>query len=174
MNCLNRSGRPARGLAALAGAAAFALVAAGCANAAPYNPAHLEQAKLQAVDGVCQSVMGLSADEPPVPGDGNPRLDPLENHYQGCVAALSHALEREGRVLTLLRGADRAYAPARLEIAASAAAATIPFFGLTPRQWRQRTERACASIGLDPAAGGFDACVKDMTDTFYAIDNPWY
>ena len=194
MNPLNSCARRKRGLATLAGAAAFAFVAGGCASAAPYNPAHLEQGQLQAVGGICQSAMGLSADERPIPGDGNPRLDPLENHYEGCVATLSHALEREGQILAsqraeencvqpakgadhalcVLKAADRPYAPARVETAVPTASPTLSSFWVTPREWRRRTERACASIGLDPAGGGFDSCVKHMTDTFYAIDNPSY
>lgn len=146
------------------GPAAFALVAAtitsaGCATAAPYNPAHLQQADLDRVAGVCQSALGLKSGEPPTVGNDNPRLDPQENHYQGCIASLSDF----ARVPVAVRGPAVASAPVK----------GGSYYWTTTGEKARRIEAACAEMGLNPATGVTSSCVKDMKDTFYAIDTPW-
>ncbi len=175
-----------------------ALGIGSCASAAPYNPASLDQGRLGQVEGICQSVMGLSPKESPIPGDGNPKLDPLENHFQGCVATLSHAVQRGERSATLAQ-ANRscishgaaigspalaecvlntrdAPSPALTQVSAGSAPPSAPihsFFGTSHAEKTRRMELACVRIGVNPALPAFDDCVKEMMDTFYAIDNPW-
>jgi hypothetical protein len=135
---------------------------AGCAAAAPFNPAHLDEGRLDRVARICQSAVGLQPDEPPAIGNDNPRLaDPQENRYQGCIASLS-------------RFAD---APTALRLTrVSADAHTVKpgsFYWATTGEQSRRIANACAALGLDPAAGAVASCVKEMRDTFYAIANPW-
>jgi hypothetical protein len=183
--------------AAMAGAVAAAGLG-GCASAQPYNPAGLDGAQLGRVEGVCQSVMGLWANEPPIPGPGDPRLDPLENHYQGCVASLSGSLrsvdqsyglaqaDRDCRGRGLASGGpDLAQCVLETQRAGALRAPTMTavsdervqvaprsFYSAGPHEESRREEMACARLGLNPVDLAFDNCVKDLKDTFYAIDNP--
>lgn len=178
------------------------LAVAGCASAEPYNPSHLDGGQLGRVEGVCQSAMGLSPSEPPIWGPGDPNLTPGENHYQGCVASLSDTLRRinrsdaalqadadcRARGLTpgsaglaecVLHGVDAkpSIQPASTAMLASPGgqAAAPPrgsFFFAGGAEINRRERLACAELGLNPAFEGFASCVKDMDDTFFAIDNP--
>jgi hypothetical protein len=42
----------------------------------------------------------------------------------------------------------------------------------SPHENARREQVACAALGLEPAQGAFKSCVKDLSDTFYAIDHP--
>ena len=81
----------------LAWSCVIALVSlAGAASAAPYNPDHLESSQAARVGAICQNVMGLSPDEPPIWGDaiiGDPHLERGASHYQACVTVLSDSLQ---------------------------------------------------------------------------------
>ena len=46
------------------------------------------------------------------------------------------------------------------------------FHSPTPAETARNEALACASLGLNPAHAEFDGCVKDLKDTFYAIENP--
>ena len=187
------------------GAAIAGLAISSCASAETYNPARLDQAHLGEVVGICQSVMGLQADEPPLLGNDNPRLTPLENHYQGCIASLSGSLRGVADRAAVLtadqtcrtggaapgspqlaqcvlksvranRGAAGAGAEALTATPVAGVQIATParsFYGIGNHEKARRIGEACAQLGLNPAYGAFDACVKDMKDTFYAIDNPW-
>jgi hypothetical protein len=76
-----------------------AAAVAACAAAAPYNPDHLAAAQIDAVDGICQSVLGLS----PAEGSNGATLEPANphltagtTHFQGCIASLSDSLRQAG------------------------------------------------------------------------------
>jgi len=45
-------------------------------------------------------------------------------------------------------------------------------FFASPGETLRREKFACAALGLEPPYGAFSNCVKDLEDTFYAIDNP--
>jgi hypothetical protein len=79
-------------LATLAGCA---LMVSACAAERPYNPDNLGPAQLSRVAGICQTVMGLSPNEPLESGNwmGNDRLDYDTNHYRGCIVSLSDSLQ---------------------------------------------------------------------------------
>jgi len=42
----------------------------------------------------------------------------------------------------------------------------------SPHENARREQAACAALGFEPAHGAFNACVKSLSDTFYAIDHP--
>jgi hypothetical protein len=174
---------------------------AGCASAAPYNPDRLSADQAQQVGQICQNVMGLSPREPMMWGDaliGDPHLEPGANHYQACVTVLSDQLQSVSAV-SLAGQADadcraRGYAVGTPGLAecvlqseqtrATSARVDAVAMDTTPRshvgsmmlaspgETDRREQRACAALGLEPPYGAFANCVKDMTDSFYAIDNP--
>lgn len=85
----------------LVAALAASVVAAGAAQAAPYNPGQLPANQLTRVQDVCVRVMGLNSGEPESTVWGAavaPGLTPGENHYQGCVASLSSSLRAQAQV----------------------------------------------------------------------------
>jgi hypothetical protein len=181
--------------------ATVSIAAAGCASAAPYNPESLRADQLARVETICQSVMGLSPSEPysPVWGSAtNPGLTGGENHYQGCIASLSASLRTVDSAKTAWQANQDCVAqgfrpdspdlaecvlrslktrPAALPPVAEPVSITMTppkgsFFTASGREVRNREERACAALGLNPAYGGFDNCVKTLGDTFDLIDNP--
>jgi hypothetical protein len=180
---------------------------ASCASAAPFNPAGLSGDQLSRVADICQSVMGLHASEPPSGVWGaavDPRLEPGENHYQGCIASLSNSLRSAGDARGLMRVDDgcraKGFGSDSPELAecvlqsrqtrspssdfgsqtfaatpvhdAPGRGAVGSFFSARPHEATRREQLACARLGLNPAYASFDSCVKDMDDTFYAIENP--
>ena len=195
---LGECGRPVGAVLAAALTAAFGFGLAGCASAQAYNPSGLDGAQLGRVQSICRSDMGLWADEPPIPNPGDPRLDPLENHYQGCVASLSQSLrsvaasqglaqaDHDCRARGLadgspdlaecvLDGERRGAASGMTAIPVSDEAARVAprsFYTAAPHEEARREELACARLGLNPAGAAFDDCVTNLRDTLYAIDNP--
>ena len=191
----NRRPALARGLVILAGALASASVAA-CASAEPYNPSNLGAEPLSRVSAICQSTLGLSPKEAPIWGPGDPRLTPGENHFQGCVASLSDTLQRISvSQQTLQTDQDcqaKGFRPGSPELAhcvlgamdgaeristtLASAPASAPALGhfefAAGGEITRRERQACADLGLSPAYPAFEGCVKDLSDTFYAIDNP--
>ena len=185
---------------AFAGAAAL-VSSAACASAAPYNPESLRSDQLSRVEGICQSVVGLSPSEPLSlvwGGATNPGLTGGENHYQGCIASLSASLQsvdsaetawradRDCRargmkpdspdlaqcVLQSINDGSASAAPPAEPVSATTIRPTRSFFTASNRDVRGREQRACAALGLNPAYGAFGACVKNLSDTFDSIDNP--
>jgi hypothetical protein len=174
------------------------------ASAAPYNPERLPSAPLNQVGGICRTVMGLSPSESESTVWGaevNPGLTPGENHYEGCIAALSASARAESEARALNKADEdcrsqglktdspalaecvlRADDPSRARLApGSAQPAADPvnnvrmagsFFRASRREVLRREEEACAALGLDPAGPAFDGCMKTLIDTFYSIDNP--
>jgi hypothetical protein len=141
-------------------------VLGGLAMAAPPAVAASDDPVAQ----VCAQVVGLS---------------PGEKHYAACVASLTHSLQgrRRGEGLEAARQAclARGYQPgspalAECELATPPAAATaagpsagmaIPggsrsYFEVSRRTAFERDQLACARLGFEPAAGGFDDCVADL------------
>lgn len=55
---------------------------------------------------------------------------------------------------------------------AGATAASGSFYHASTRDLSHREELACAELGLVPASGPFASCVRNLKETFYAIDNP--
>ncbi len=194
-------GKMAR-LAVVAAFAGSSVAIAGCATAAPYNPDHLASDQAARLGQICESVMGLSAREPLMWGDaiiGDPHLEPGANHFMGCVTVLSDSLRAVSEV-SQARAADAdcrakgltdgspalaqcvlseqdARAPSSAPVHLTAVDDAAPtkvgsMFFASPSETVRREKLACAAIGLEPPYGAFANCVKDMTDTFYAIDNP--
>jgi len=66
-----------------------------CAVETPFNPDNLAADQLARVSGICQTVMGLSPDEPLDGGYwmNNGRLDYYTSHYRGCIVSLSDSLQ---------------------------------------------------------------------------------
>ena len=66
-----------------------------CAATPTYNPDHLQAAQFERVSDICQTVMGLSPNEPLLRGYwlGEPRLDYDTSHYRVCVLSLSDSLQ---------------------------------------------------------------------------------
>ncbi|MGA0602416.1 hypothetical protein ACO2Q3_17030 [Caulobacter sp. KR2-114] len=191
------AGRAAR----VIGAGLLALAMPSVASAAPYYPAGLGGAELARVESICQTTLGLSPKEVPSNVWGaaqDPRLDPGENHFQGCVMSLSDELGRvdaaratsradaDCRARGLAEGSPalaecvyhaREAGPARLQ------AADVPaplaggrrlgdFFTASPHEIGRRERLACAQLGLEPGFPEHDACVSHIEDTFFRIDNP--
>ncbi|HEY2660556.1 MAG TPA: hypothetical protein VGI79_12605 [Caulobacteraceae bacterium] len=130
----------------------------------------------------------------------NPGLTGGENHFQGCVASLSASLrdvddgqaawqaDHDCRARGLKpESSDLAECvlqslkshPAATTSAPSAEPVSMPvtrpkgsFFTASNHEVRDREERACARLGLNPAYGAFGQCVKSLSDTFFSIDNP--
>jgi hypothetical protein len=132
----------------------------------------------------------------------NDRLDYWTNHYRGCIVSLSDSLQRVSDVqvaqqadadcrakgfksdspdlaLCVLRSVNSHPDPATTQ-ASSAAALPISetvtpagsFFYASPHETVRREQVACAALGLEPAHGAFESCVKGLSDTLDAIDNP--
>jgi len=140
--------------------AGLTLSAAPAAIAAPADP----------VGQVCSQVVGLS---------------PGEKHYAACVESLTHSLQGQQRGEGLERARQdclaRGYPQgspglAECELAATPAAtasgdpsgaAAVPggsrsYFTVSRRTAFERDQLACARLGFEPAAGGFDDCVADL------------
>lgn len=169
---------------------------------AAFNPERLPASALHGVQQICQSRMGLNPKEPLTTvwgGAVNPGLVGGENHFQGCVASLSGSLRDVAQQDANLRAdADcraRGASVGSSELAncvlSSLKDQTAPslqtisdgpthgpalrpgsFYTASPGEVQQREQRACADLGLNPAYGAFDACVKSMDRTFFSIDNP--
>jgi hypothetical protein len=187
-------------LCALVAASTFAATSiAGCASAAPYNPSGLDGAQLSRASDICQGIMGLSPHDPPRPVYGaadNPDLTDGENYYQGCVASLSAATGRGDFAQAQIQADADCHAKGyqsgspelaqcvlngernqRVSGASYAAFRPAPrsgrsYYDAGPSERHRMVEQACAQLGLNPVGGAFDNCVKDMTDTFFSIDNP--
>jgi len=175
---------------------------AGCAAAAPYNPDRLGDGDFTRVEGICQNVMGLSPKERPTAGNwlGNDRLNYWTSHYEGCVLSLSDSL-RTVRDTEATQQADEACRAKGLlpgtpdlalcvlqtandhAAASSSSTATAmristnlttggSYYHASPHETVSREAVACAALGLSPARGAFKTCIKDLDDTFYAIDHP--
>lgn len=194
--------RRLRGLAIASTSFFAALNVAACASAAAYNPSGLSGAQLDRVTDICRSVMGLQSSEPLILGPGDARLTYGENHYQGCIASLSSSLQsiddanagamldRDCRAQGLAEGSPmlaecvlqsrrsgHLFENARAMTATPVAdtfsrVAPGSFYSARPHEEGQREQAACAALGLNPITEGFDSCVRDLRDTFYAIDNP--
>ena len=67
-----------------------------CATKTPYNPDDLAADQVARVSSICQTVIGLSPNEPLEGGYwmNNDRLDYYTSHYRGCILSLSDSLQR--------------------------------------------------------------------------------
>jgi hypothetical protein len=77
--------------------ASAGLALAGCASAGTFNPDNLRLSQIGRVVDICQSVVGYHSYDPPSSVWGaatDPRLEPGENDYQGCVASLSDSMKQ--------------------------------------------------------------------------------
>jgi hypothetical protein len=79
----------------LAFCATVGLNITSCVAEQPYNPDSLGTEQFTRVAQICQTVMGLSPQEPLESGYwlGNSRLDTDTNHYRGCILSLSDSLQ---------------------------------------------------------------------------------
>jgi|GEM_PF-1295392 len=183
-------------------ALAFAQIAAPAAWASDRHSA-VTPAERSRVVQICETVMGLSPHEPNSNVWGaaaNPGLFGGENHYQGCIVSLSDTLARIAATRTALAAdagcratglADDSPALARCvlsntESGVRVSSITNPgsevvsepsvgaYYKASNPEKARRMRRACAELGLSPVGGGFDACVRDLDETFFSIDNPEY
>jgi hypothetical protein len=70
-----------------------------------------------------------------------------------------------------------AQAPAEAVSASASISGEVPhasgsFFYAKAHEANRRERLACAALGLEPPDEAFKGCVKDLKDTFHAIDNP--
>jgi hypothetical protein len=131
----------------------------------------------------------------------NDRLDYWTSHYRGCVVSLSDSLERVTDIEVTQQADEdcraKGYKSGSPELALcvlrsvnshpdspsqASEATAMPvsekltpagsFFRSAPHETARREQVACAALGLEPAHGAFESCVKGLDDTFDAIDNP--
>lgn len=149
------------------------------AQAAAYVPQGLNPTEAQGVGRICRGVMGL---------------EPGEEHFQSCLDTLAdqvRALKR-GRQVSDARAAclEHGLAPgspalAECEAARSEAARQVvtpidadlgpapkSYFYASPTEVRRRERMACARLGLEPAAPGFNSCVAGLQSAMFSADNP--
>lgn len=81
--------------AALACCVCCVAAVTACAVETPYNPDNLAADQFARVSGICQTVMGLSPNEPLEGGYwmGDDRLDYYTSHFRGCIISLSDSLQ---------------------------------------------------------------------------------
>jgi hypothetical protein len=133
---------------------------------------------------------------------GNDELGHFTSHYRGCIVSLSDSLQlvdsslamqhadedcrakgfrtaSPDLALCVLQTAQSHPEPTPVQGSAAAAMAVsekLPtagsYYRASPRETVQREQMACAALGLEPDAEAFNRCVKNLDDTFYAIDNP--
>jgi len=150
----------------LSGALGVLVVLASLTMAAPLAVAD----PADVVGSVCTQVVGLA---------------PGEKHYAACVESLTHSVQslHRGEGLAVARQACLAHgyptgSPglAECELAATPAATAtggpsgdtaIPggsrsYFDVSRHTAFERDQLACARLGFEPAAGGFDDCVADL------------
>jgi hypothetical protein len=177
-----------------------------CAVETPFNPDNLAADQLARVSGICQTVMGLSPDEPLDGGYwmNNDRLDYYTSHYRGCIVSLSDSLRNvmdeqmtqeadadcrakglesgsPDLALCVLNSVNNHSPPAARQattaLSATPVSQNLPpasgsFYYASPRETARREQTACAALGFSPSHSAFNGCVKDLTDTLYAIDHP--
>ena len=189
---------------ALAAACAATLLGSAACATTPreFNPDALPAMQLSQVDGICQNVMGLQADERLTGGNWHSdRLDYDTSKYRGCVTSLSDSMQDQvdqqamqqasveckaqgkaagspGLALCVLSSRDRLRAAATQASSAVQPPIEAPratpgsFYVVSPNETHRRELTACAAIGLLPTDPAFNACVKNLDQTFFAIDNP--
>jgi hypothetical protein len=182
-------------------AASVLVLMSAPAVAREYNPGELSAPALQRVTSICHNVMGLNPHEPPSNVWGSsqdPTLDPGENNFDGCVAALSDVMRTMNSAnMTSRADADcraRGLAVgspalaecvwnARKQVAASgdpvggplpAPRARGSFYAASTPEIGRREEEACVELGLVPGTDGHQACVAHMSDIFYRIQSNLY
>lgn len=133
---------------------------------------------------------------------GNDRLDYWTSHYRGCVVSLSDSLQsaRDTEVvqqaeaqcrdkgllagspdlaLCVLQTADEHPDPTATQpVAANQTTVSEidvtrgSFYFASPHETSRREKLSCAALGLSPSQAEFKNCVRELRDTFYAIDHP--
>ena len=160
----------------LRSAAALATVLA-LAPAAPKAMAWTldDPSALRAAGDICQSAMGLR---------------PGQAQYEACAESLQGSAQTEARGQALdmarrgcsasgARGADlyecelqSARQPgAFTRPAGRGAPAASSYFGASPEDRFDRSQTACARLGLDPASGAFAQCVAGLQSNLFSVDN---
>jgi hypothetical protein len=173
------TGAPASGLvrrwaaaAILTGGVALAGVA-GSAMAQSYSPGALSADQSAQVVQICKTVI---------------RVQPEEEHYEGCVDSLSASLSNVGQARALRRARDgcldKGLAPASPELAeclldddaprsgSTAAASSRSYVYASDDELHHREQLSCARLGFEPASGAFASCVADLAATLFAADMP--
>lgn len=149
--------------ASILAACGLVVATSGGAWASSDQPAPITAEAKARIGEICQTTLGLGPSEPVglVWGAATmPGLMPGENHYQGCVASLSGALRDAG----LDHPASQASSPRDERLGS--------FFTASNGEVRRRERVACARLGLTPDSIPLERCVADLSDTFFAIDNP--
>jgi hypothetical protein len=133
---------------------------------------------------------------------GDSRLDYWTSRYRGCVTSLSDSVQRVGDLqakqqadrtcrakgyvdgspdlaLCVLQtaGQTRGADTGQQTLVSGPSAEPVPtasgsLFYASAHERRQREQRACAAVGIEPTGAAFDACVSDLQKTFHAIDTP--
>jgi hypothetical protein len=133
----------------------------------PFNPDNLGSAQFTRVEQICETVLGLSANEPLEGGyrSGDDRLDYWTNHYRGCVTSLSDSLKSavEERLLTPRLSATGTPTLPR---------AGGPFTYASAHETTHREQVACSALGAELSRNELESCVNGLSQTFYAVDHP--
>lgn len=133
---------------------------------------------------------------------GNDKLDYWTSHYRGCVLSLSDSLQsvRDIEVvqqaeakcrakgllasspdlaLCVLQAANEQPEPTGTQSVASSqttpsenVVAPGSYYFASPQETARREQLSCAALGLSASQSEFKSCVKELRDTFYAIDHP--
>jgi len=133
---------------------------------------------------------------------GNDRLGYWTSHYRGCILSLSDSLQHAtDEQVTQQADADcraKGFASGSSDLAlcviqsvndhpdpepiqASTAAtranpkpptASGSFTDASPDEISHREQMACVALGLEPSHAARKSCVKDLSDTLYAVDHP--
>jgi hypothetical protein len=133
------------------------------AGMSPFNPDNLSPTRLARVSQVCETVLGLSRNEPLEGGNrtGSGRLDYWTSHYRGCIVSLSDSLQ----------SMDDARLPAPT-VGDVLPAARGAFTYASPHETARREELACGSLGVALSRNEFNSCVSGLSQTFYSVDHP--
>lgn len=127
----------------------------------PFNPDNLSATQLARVSQVCETVLGLSPNEPLEGGNrtGSDRLDYWTNHYRACIVSLSDSLRS--------REDARLPVPTVDGVLPSAKGS---FTYASPHETARREELACSSLGVALSRNEFNSCVSGLSQTFYSVD----
>lgn len=128
------------------------------------------------------------------------RVQPDDEHFDGCVTSLEGSLERASREHTVVHARNECVAqglkPGSSDLALCLLRAADATPGATdppnqpnlmtggrnerapssidssasPDNAMQREQQACAELGFDPAFGAFENCVADLQSTLQRID----
>jgi hypothetical protein len=133
------------------------------AGTSSFNPDDLNPTQLTRVSQVCETVLGLSRNEPLEGGNrtGSDRLDYWTSHYRGCIVSLSDSLQSTADVRLPLP-----------TVGDELPAAKGSFTYASPRETARREELACSCLGVALSRDEFNSCVTGLSRTLYSVEHP--